>query len=100
MRLIISIYVLLAFTLQLFSANKVTLNECYESAIKNYPIVKQIEYQKNISELKIENLNSKYVVPVNAGKYIDDVGSSEFEKFDAIILNNYDYHNNYFNLSF
>ena len=88
MRLIISIYVLLAFTLQLFSANKVTLNECYESAIKNYPIVKQIEYQKNISELKIENLNSKYLPELNLfgqATYQSDVTRIEIP-FPGIVI--------------
>ncbi len=64
-KIFITISVSIIFTFQLYSANKVTLNDCYESAIKNYPTVKQIEYQKNISELKIENISSKYLPELN-----------------------------------
>lgn len=39
-----------------------------------------------------ENLNSKFLIPVNGGKFIDDISASELSNFDAIVLHNYDYH--------
>lgn len=39
------------------------------------------------------NLNSRYVVPVAGGKYIDEFNLGDFSKFDGIILHNYSYRN-------
>lgn len=49
-------------------------------------------YENVMRGFAAENFNSRYVVPVNAGKYIDDIASLEFSKFDAVILHNYSYH--------
>lgn len=40
-----------------------------------------------------ENLNSRLVVPVHGGEFIDSLNEQELKKFDAILLYNYSYHN-------
>ncbi|TAL68571.1 MAG: hypothetical protein EPN82_09840 [Bacteroidetes bacterium] len=65
MRQYIPILISFIITIQLHSEVRVTLKDCYESAIKNYPAMKQLEYQRTISGLKIENLNTKYYPDLN-----------------------------------
>lgn len=50
-------------------------------------------YEDVLRGLGSENLNSKYVIPVNGGKNIDSFKLAELKKFDAIILHNYAYKN-------
>lgn len=49
-------------------------------------------YEDLMRALGFSNLNSQYIIPVSAGPYIDDFTSSDFSRFDAVILNNYKYH--------
>lgn len=50
-------------------------------------------YENVMRGFAVGNLNSTYVIPVNAGKYIDDYSLSELSKFQGIILHSYNYHN-------
>ncbi len=43
--------------------------------------------------LAASNLNSQYVIPIMGGRFIDDFSAEELKQFPAIILHNYDYHN-------
>ena len=43
--------------------------------------------------LAMENINSRYLIPVQAGKFIDDFKEIDLVHFDAVILHNYSYHN-------
>ena len=49
-------------------------------------------YEDFLRVLAFSNINSQYLIPVNGGKYIDDMSASDLKNFDAVILNNYDYH--------
>ncbi|MCK4664674.1 MAG: TolC family protein [Bacteroidales bacterium] len=50
-----------------FAQNIDTLNifQCYDLAIKNYPISKQKEYFINSNNLKIKNISAKYLPQIN-----------------------------------
>lgn len=50
-------------------------------------------YENFTRAIGATNLNSRYLIPVNAGRYIDDLKTSDFEHFDAVVLSNYAYHN-------
>ena len=50
-------------------------------------------YEDFLRGIAASNINSKYLIPVNAGRFIDDYDSKEFSQFEAIFLSNYDYHN-------
>jgi len=43
--------------------------------------------------LAMENLNSRFVIPVHAGQVIDNMSKADLENFDAVILHNYSYNN-------
>lgn len=50
-------------------------------------------YEDLMRVLAASNLNSKYLIPVNGGKFIDDFTEKELSHFRAVILHNYSYHN-------
>lgn len=50
-------------------------------------------YEDFLRGIAASNINSKYLIPVNAGRFIDDYDIDELSQFDAIFLSNYDYHN-------
>lgn len=50
-------------------------------------------YEDFLRGIAWTNINSQYLIPVRAGEYIDDMDSSDFSNFDAVILTNYKYHN-------
>lgn len=50
-------------------------------------------YEDLMRALGFSNINSQRLVPVNAGPFIDDFKKDDFGNFDAVILNNYSYHN-------
>lgn len=50
-------------------------------------------YEQVWRGLASENLNSRFVIPVFGGKFIDDLNEKDFLNFDAIILHNYASHN-------
>ncbi|MBI4057981.1 hypothetical protein HY405_01570 [Candidatus Microgenomates bacterium] len=43
--------------------------------------------------LAASNLNSRVVVPIAGGKFIDDLNTQDFSYVDAVLLHNYSYHN-------
>ena len=50
-------------------------------------------YEDFLRAIATVNINSQYLIPVRAGKYIDDLKQEDFKNFDAVILHNYSYHN-------
>ncbi len=50
-------------------------------------------YEDFLRGIAASNINSKYLIPVNAGRFIDDYNSQDLSQFEAIFLSNYDYHN-------
>jgi len=76
------------------------VNEKYTSPIlygSNAPAVAVFSDDASFEQvwrgLAMENINSRYLIPVQAGKFIDDFKASDLGHFDAIILHNYSYHN-------
>ncbi len=76
------------------------VNEKYTSPIlygSNAPAVVVFSDDESFEQvwrtLAMENINSRFLVPISGGKYIDDFSVSDFENFDAVILHNYSYHN-------
>lgn len=43
--------------------------------------------------LAMENINSRLLIPVHAGRYVDDFNTADLANFDGVILHNYSYHN-------
>lgn len=50
-------------------------------------------YEDLMRALAFSNVNSQKLVPVNAGRFIDDFKKEDLANFEAVILNNYTYHN-------
>lgn len=50
-------------------------------------------YEQIWRVLAAQNINSRYLIPVKGGKFIDKYTASDLTSFDAIILHDYDYHN-------
>lgn len=50
-------------------------------------------YEDLMRALGAYNINSKYLIPVKAGKKIDDFNLDELSKYDSVILHNYTYGN-------
>lgn len=50
-------------------------------------------YEDILRILASDNWNSKKIIPVNGGPFIDDLNLEQLEKFDAVILHDYKYHN-------
>jgi hypothetical protein len=50
-------------------------------------------YEDLMRVLGSANLNSKYVIPINAGPNIDEFSNKDFSLFDAVFLYRYKYHN-------
>lgn len=48
-------------------------------------------YEDFLRGIAASNINSKYLIPVNAGRFIDDWQSEDLSRFEAIFLSNYDY---------
>ena len=65
MKFYIKILFLTFLVYNAFSADKITLEQCYQLAEKNYPAARQIEEQKSVSDLKIKNFNAKYYPGLN-----------------------------------
>ena len=55
----------LFFSLQVFSQNSVTLEDCYEKAIANYPLMQQEALLASSNELTLKNLNKNYLPQMN-----------------------------------
>jgi outer membrane protein TolC len=84
---IIKILVILFWIYPSFSADKITLEQCYQLAEKNYPVARQIEEQQLVSDLKIKNLNAKYYPDLNLfgqATYQSDVTRIDLTPFPAI----------------
>lgn len=76
------------------------VNEKYTSPIlygSNAPAVVVFSDDASFEQvwrvLAMENINSRYLIPVQGGKFIDDFKASDLAHFDAVILHNYSYHN-------
>lgn len=49
-------------------------------------------YEDFLRMIATQNINSKKLIPINAGKYVDSLSLTELQNFDAVFLYHYDYH--------
>lgn len=51
------------------------------------------DYEDFLRIIASQNINSKKLIPINAGPFIDDFSLEQLKQFDAVFLQNYSYHN-------
>lgn len=65
MKSISTILGLLVFIISYSQENAISLQECYDEAVKNYPLTKQRELLNSTNELKILNLQKNYLPQIS-----------------------------------
>jgi hypothetical protein len=56
-------------------------------------IANDSSYDNILRILGMENINSRYLIPIHGSEYLDGIKKDELENFDAILLYNYQYKN-------
>lgn len=81
--IILASFLLLSSISRVFSGDTLTLNGCFDEALKNYPLIKQKKFLDSINTLKINNLNKSYLPQIyinSQATYQSDVTEVSFGK--------------------
>jgi len=55
-------------------------------------IGKDVHYRAILESLAHSDYNSRYIIPIHGGEYVDDYSIEDLKKFDAVILYGFNFH--------